>query len=362
MRIGVPKEVKDQEFRVGLTPASARELINRGHEVFVEKNLGAGIGFDDAAYKAVGAKILNTPKEVFAKADMIVKVKEPQAAEYNLLEKRHTLFTYLHLAAEPKLTKALQKSQCTAIAYETVTDKFGGLPLLAPMSDVAGRLSIQVGATALQKFNGGSGVLLGGVAGVAPARVLVIGAGRSGMNAARMAMGMEAQVTVMDKSLTRLAEINQIFGNRLITQYALEDTIATAVAESDLVVGAVLIPGAAAPKLVTKKMLKTMKPGSVLVDISIDQGGCFETSRPTTHSNPTYIVDGIVHYCVTNMPAAVARTSALALNNATLPFTLALAEKGAVKAMKDDPHLANGLNVDKGEIIHPALKPSKKAA
>ncbi len=362
MRIGVPKEIKDQEFRVGLTPASARELITRGHDVYVEKNLGAGIGFDDAAYKAVGAKVLNTAKEVFAKAEMIIKVKEPQASEYDLLEKRHTLFTYLHLAAEPKLTKALQKSKCTAIAYETVTDKFGGLPLLAPMSDVAGRLSIQVGATALQKFNGGSGVLLGGVAGVAPARVLVIGAGRSGMNAARMAMGMEAQVTVMDKSLTRLAEINQIFGNRLITQYALEDTIAAAVAESDLVVGAVLIPGAAAPKLVTKKMLKTMKPGSVLVDISIDQGGCFETSRPTTHSNPTYVVDGIVHYCVTNMPAAVARTSALALNNATLPFAIALADKGAVKAMKDDPHLANGLNVDNGEIVHPALKPTKKAA
>lgn len=362
MRIGVPKEIKDQEFRVGLTPASARELITRGHEVYVEKNLGAGIGFDDAAYKAVGAKVLNTAKEVFAKAEMIIKVKEPQASEYDLLEKRHTLFTYLHLAAEPKLTKALQKSKCTAIAYETVTDKFGGLPLLAPMSDVAGRLSIQVGATALQKFNGGSGVLLGGVAGVAPARVLVIGVGRSGMNAARMAMGMEAQVTVMDKSLTRLAEINQIFGNRLITQYALEDTIAAAVAESDLVVGAVLIPGAAAPKLVTKKMLKTMKPGSVLVDISIDQGGCFETSRPTTHSNPTYVVDGIVHYCVTNMPAAVARTSALALNNATLPFAIALADKGAVKAMKDDPHLANGLNVDNGEIVHPALKPTKKAA
>jgi alanine dehydrogenase len=362
MRIGVPKEIKDQEFRVGLTPASVRELVGRGHSVLIEKNLGIGIGFKDSDYTAAGAKIAATAKDVFAKSDMIVKVKEPQASEYKLIEARHTVFTYLHLAAEPKLTDALVKSKCTAIAYETVTDRTGGLPLLAPMSDVAGRLSIQVGATALQKFNGGSGVLLGGVAGVSPARVLVIGAGRSGMNAARMAMGMEAQVTVMDKSLTRLAEINQIFGNRLITQYALEDTIAAAVAESDLVVGAVLIPGAAAPKLVTKKMLKTMRPGSVLVDISIDQGGCFETSRPTTHSNPTYVVDGIVHYCVTNMPAAVARTSALALNNATLPFVIALADKGAEQAMRDDPHLANGLNVDKGKIIHPALLTGKKKA
>lgn len=366
MRIGVPKEIKDQEFRVGLTPASARELIARGHQVFIETKLGDGIGFFDADYKAVGCTVLPKAKDVFAKAEMIVKVKEPQASEYDLIKAHHTVFTYLHLAAEPKLTKALQKSKCTAIAYETVTDKFGGLPLLAPMSDVAGRLSIQVGATALQKFNGGSGVLLGGVAGVSPARVLVIGAGRAGMNAARMAMGMEAQVTVMDKSLTRLAEINQIFGNRLITQYAMADTIAAAVAESDLVVGAVLIPGAAAPRLITKKMLKTMRPGSVLVDISIDQGGCFETSRPTTHSKPTYVVDGIVHYCVTNMPAAVARTSAMALNNATLPFVLALADMGAHKAMQADPHLANGLNVDKGEIIHPALKPAtapkKKAA
>lgn len=356
MRIGVPKEIKDQEFRVGLVPASVRELISHGHSVSVETNAGLGIGFDDAAYKAVGATILQTAKDVFAASDMIVKVKEPQASEYDLLEERHVLFTYLHLAAEPKLTQALIKSKCTAIAYETVTDRAGGLPLLAPMSDVAGRIAIQVGATCLQKFNGGSGVLLGGVPGVPPANVLVIGGGRAGVNAARMAMGLEARVTVMDKSLLRLAELNQIFGNRLITQYATMDAIEQAVKDADLVIGAVLVPGAAAPKLITADMVKTMRKGSVMVDISIDQGGCFETSKPTTHSNPTYIVDGVVHYCVTNMPAAVARTSAIALNNATLPFAIALANQGAAAAMANDSHLAAGLNVDKGTIIHPALK------
>jgi alanine dehydrogenase len=350
MLIGVPKEIKVHEYRVGLVPGSVKELTHHGHKVLVETRAGEGIGFTDADYRAAGASIAKNAKEVFAKAEMIVKVKEPQASEYTQLRKGQLLFTYLHLAPDPAQTKGLIKSGCTAIAYETVTDRAGGLPLLAPMSEVAGRMSVQVGAFYLQKEPGGSGVLLGGVPGVAPGKVTIIGGGVSGTHAAKMAVGLGADVSILDRSPVRLRELDDIFMGRTRNIYSTVDAIDKLVADSDLVIGAVLIPGAAAPKLVKRKHLKTMRPGSVLVDISIDQGGCFETSKATTHSKPIFVVDNIVHYCVANMPGAVARTSTFALNNATLPFALALANKGYKKALADDPHLMNGLNVHAGQI------------
>jgi alanine dehydrogenase len=355
MRVGVPKEIKVHEYRVGLTPASVAELIAAGHEVIVETQAGVGIDFSDEDYVAAGARIAPSAAEIFAAADMIVKVKEPQAPEIALLEPRHLLFTYLHLAPDPEQTKGLLASGATCIAYETVTANDGSLPLLRPMSEVAGRMSIQVGAHYLEKEPGGRGVLLGGVPGVAPARVTILGGGIAGVNAAQMAVGMRADVTIYDISNARLAELDMFFGSQIKTAYATGAAIAHAVARSELVIGAVLIPGAAAPKLVTRDMLKTMKRGSVLVDISIDQGGCFETSRATTHDNPVYEIDGVIHYCVANMPGAVARTSAFALNNATLPFVLKLARLGAEEAMKADPHLANGLNVSGGKVRHRAV-------
>jgi alanine dehydrogenase len=355
MRVGVPKEIKVHEYRVGLTPASVAELTAAGHEVIVETKAGLGIDFEDQAYVDVGARIVGTAAEVFAQSDMIVKVKEPQAQEIALLEARHLLFTYLHLAPDPDQTQGLLKSGATCIAYETVTARDGSLPLLKPMSEVAGRMSIQVGAHYLEKEQGGRGVLLGGVPGVAPAKVAILGGGVSGVNAAQMAVGMRADVTIYDISNARLAELDMFFGSQIKTAYASKAAIANAVTKSELVIGAVLVPGAAAPKLVTRDMLKTMKRGSVLVDISIDQGGCFETSRPTTHSDPVYEIDGVIHYCVANMPGAVARTSAFALNNATLPFVLKLASQGAEAAMKADPHLAAGLNVSGGKIRHRAV-------
>jgi alanine dehydrogenase len=360
MLIGVPKEIKTHEYRVGLVPASARELIHNGHKVVVETGAGAGIGFSDADYKAVGATIAKTAADVFAKAEMVVKVKEPQRIECEMLRPGQLLFTYLHLAPDPEQTKGLLKSGCTAIAYETVTSPRGGLPLLAPMSEVAGRMSVQVGAACLEKEAGGAGILLGGVPGVPPAKVVVLGGGVSGTNAARMAMGMEAHVTVIDKSLDRLKQLDEMFGSKLYTQYATVDAIESQCIGADLVIGAVLVPGAAAPKLVTREMVKKMRPGSVLVDISIDQGGCFETSKPTTHADPTYIVDGVVHYCVANMPGAVARTSTFALNNATLPFAVALANKGYRRACADDPHLRAGLNIHEGKVTYKAVADALK--
>ena len=355
MRVGVPKEIKVHEYRVGLTPASVAELIAHGHEVYVETKAGSGIDCPDSAYEKAGAKILPTAADVFAQSDMIVKVKEPQQQEIAMLEARHLLFTYLHLAADKPQAEGLMKSGATCIAYETVTSRTGALPLLKPMSEVAGRMSIQVGAHYLEKEPGGRGVLLGGVPGVAPAKVAILGGGVSGVNAAQMAVGMRADVTIYDISNERLAELDMFFGSQIKTAYASKAAIAHAVKESELVIGAVLVPGAAAPKLVTREMLKTMKRGSVLVDIAIDQGGCFETSHPTTHSDPVFDVDGIIHYCVANMPGAVARTSAFALNNATLPFAIKLANLGAEEAMRQDPHLANGLNVSGGKIRHEAV-------
>ncbi len=355
MKIGVPKEIKVHEYRVGLTPPSVAELVAAGHEVFVETGAGLGIDFDDSAYTAVGAKTLGTAAEVFAAADMIVKVKEPQPQEIALLEARHTLFTYLHLAADKPQALGLMASGATCIAYETVTSHNRSLPLLKPMSEVAGRMSVQVGAHYLEKEQGGRGILLGGVPGVAPARVAILGGGVSGLNAAQMAVGLRADVTIYDISNDRLAELDTHFGNSIKTAYASKSAIAAAVANAHLVIGAVLVPGAAAPKLVTREMLKTMKRGAVLVDIAIDQGGCFETSRATTHADPVYVEEGIIHYCVANMPGAVARTSAFALNNATLPFALKLANLGAEAAMAADPHLAAGLNVSGGKIRHRAV-------
>ena len=352
MLIGVPREVKIEEYRVGLTPYSVRELVNRGHKIIVEHNVASAINFTDEAYVAVGATIVDTAESLYQQADMIVKVKEAQPSEYHLLREGQILFTYLHLAPDPKQTEALIKSGCIAIAYETVTDNEGGLPLLLPMSQVAGRLAIQAGAHCLEKPSGGSGILLGGVAGVCPGKVTVIGAGVVGTNAVRMAIGKKAQVTVLDKSLRRLQELDFQFGGRLNTFYATEGSIEQCVIDADLVVGAILVPGQAAPKLVSRELLKRMRPGSVMIDVAIDQGGCFETSRPTTHKEPTYVVDDIVHYCVTNMPGAVPRTSTLALNNATLPFVVALADKGYRKALLDDPHLLNGLNVYRGHLTH----------
>lgn len=351
MRIGVPKEIKDNEFRVGVTPGSAREYVSRGHQVFVETNAGIGIGAEDAAYEAAGAKILGSAKEVFDIAEMVVKVKEPQPSEWAQLREDQILYTYLHLAPDPKQTEGLIKSGCSAVAYETVTDEEGGLPLLAPMSEVAGRLSIQCAATALQKPNGGRGILMGGVPGVLPAKVVVIGGGVVGTHAAKMAVGIGADVTILDRSLSRMRELDDIFGNTAKTRYSTVDAVEEECLAADAIIGAVLIPGAAAPKLVSREMLSRMKPGSVLVDVAIDQGGCFETSKATTHSDPTYVVDEVVHYCVANMPGAVPLTSSHALNNATLPFGLALASKG-LDAIRENVHLQNGLNVHKGMITN----------
>jgi alanine dehydrogenase len=355
MRVGVPKEIKNHEYRVGLTPGSVAELVGAGHEVIVETKAGMGIDFDDQAYVDAGARIAPDAASTFAQADMIVKVKEPQAQEIALLEPRHLLFTYLHLAADKPQAEGLMKSGATCIAYETVTSRTGALPLLKPMSEVAGRMSVQVGAHYLEKEQGGRGVLLGGVPGVAPARVAILGGGVAGVNAAQMAVGMRADVTIYDISNERLAELDMFFGSQIKTAYASRSAIANAVQKAELVIGAVLVPGAAAPKLVTREMLKTMKRGSVIVDIAIDQGGCFETSHATTHADPVYEVDGVIHYCVANMPGAVARTSAFALNNATLPFALKIANLGAEEAMKADPHLAEGLNVSGGKIRHQAV-------
>ncbi len=355
MLVGVPKEVKTHEYRVGLVPASVRELKHHGHDILVESGAGLGIGCSDEAYTAVGAEIAGSAKDVFDRADMIVKVKEPQPQECSMLRSGQVLFTYLHLAADAAQARGLIDSGAIAIAYETVTDRAGRLPLLAPMSEVAGRMSIQCGAHHLEKEQGGAGVLLGGVPGVAAASVVVIGGGVAGTNAARMAMGMEAKVTVIDRSLQRLNELDMQFGPILNTIYSTVDAIERYVAGADLVVGSVLVPGAAAPKLVTAEMVKSMRNGSVVIDIAIDQGGCFETSRPTTHADPTYVEHGVVHYCVTNMPGAVARTSAFALNNATLPFALALANRGYRKALYEDPNLRAGLNVHDGRITYAAV-------
>ncbi len=355
MKIGCPKEIKPQEFRVGMTPNAVREAVAHGHQVMVEATAGVGAGFADADYVAAGATILPTPEEVFSKAEIIVKVKEPQAVERARLREGQVLFTYLHLAPDPEQTRDLLKSGVTAIAYETVTDRSGGLPLLAPMSEVAGRLAPQVGAWTLQKANGGRGVLLGGVPGVAPARVVVIGGGVVGTHAAKVAAGMGADVTVLDRSLPRLRYLDDVFGHSFKNAYASAGTTAELVAEADMVIGAVLIPGAAAPKLVSRAQLSTMKPGAAIVDVAIDQGGCFETSRATTHQDPIYEVDGILHYCVANMPGAVARTSTQALGNATLPFLLALADKGWKQACADDPHLKAGLNVHAGKLTYAAV-------
>lgn len=355
MLVGVPKEIKNHEYRVGLVPANVRQLVAHGHKVIVQKNAGAAIGLTDDQYAAAGATLVDTAEEIFAKADMVVKVKEPQPQECRLLRPGQVLFTYLHLAPDPEQTELLLASGAIAIAYETVTDARGGLPLLAPMSEVAGRMSIQAGAKCLEKSYGGNGILLGGVPGTPAAKVVVIGGGVVGINAARMAVGLDAEVTVLDKSLDRLRQIDQQFGRRINTIYANIDTIEQAVLDADLVVGAVLVPGANAPKLVSKELVSRMRPGSVLVDVAIDQGGCFETSHATTHDDPTYVVDGVIHYAVANMPGAVARTSTFALNNATAPFVLALADKGWQQALADDVHLRNGLNVFKGKLTHPAL-------
>jgi len=355
MLVGVPKEIKTHEYRVGLVPSSVRELVHHGHRVLVESGAGAGIGCDDAAYRAAGAEIAASAEEVFARAELIVKVKEPQPVEWRWLRPGQVLFTYLHLAADKPQAEALLASGCVAIAYETVTDRRGRLPLLAPMSEVAGRMSIQVGAHHLEKMQGGAGILLGGVPGVHAAKVVVLGGGVAGTNAIRMAMGLEAQVYVIDRSLERLYELDLQFGPMLNTEFSTVDAIERHVTTADLVIGAVLIPGAAAPKLVTRSMIKAMRRGSVFVDIAIDQGGCAETSRPTTHADPVYVEEGVIHYCVTNMPGAVPRTSTFALNNATLPFVLALAGKGWKRACQEDPYLAQGLNVVEGALVYEAV-------
>jgi alanine dehydrogenase len=355
MLIGCPKEIKPQEFRVGLTPDAVSEAVRNGHSVMIETNAGIGAGFEDAQYVAAGAEIVDTAAEIFARAEMIVKVKEPQAVERKMLREGQLLFTYLHLAPDPDQTRDLLASGCTAIAYETVTDVNGGLPLLAPMSEVAGRLAPQVGAYTLQKANGGRGVLMGGVPGVAPARVLVIGGGVVGTHAARIAAGMGADVTVLDRSLPRLRYLDDQFGGLFKTGYSSASATAELAAQSDMIIGAVLIPGAAAPKLISRAQLSDLKPGAALVDVAIDQGGCFETSRATTHQDPIYEVDGIMHYCVANMPGAVARTSTIALGNATMPFVIALANKGWREACLADPHLRNGLNVHAGQLTYAAV-------
>ncbi|OFC68743.1 alanine dehydrogenase [Alteromonas confluentis] len=355
MLVGVPKEIKNHEYRVGLTPAAVKEFVTNGHSVVVENNAGTAIGFTDEMYIAAGAHIAATAEEIFAEAEMIVKVKEPQPNECKMLRKGQTLYTYLHLAPDPVQTELLIASGATCIAYETVTDDRGGLPLLAPMSEVAGRMSVQAGAHYLEKAHGGSGTLLGGVPGVAPGKVLVIGGGVVGINAAKMAVGMGADVTILDRSLPRLRQIDDIFNGQVKTVFSTVDAIEQYSSKADLVVGAVLIPGAAAPKLLNEEHIKAMKPGSVVVDVAIDQGGCFATSKATTHQDPVYIIDDVVHYCVANMPGGVARTSTMALNNATLPFGLALANKGPKQAMLDDKHLLNGLNVHEGKVTYKAV-------
>ncbi len=355
MRVGVPKEIKTHEYRVGLTPGAVREFVSRGHEVLVQQGAATAIGFPDEAYRAAGAAIVDTAAEVFERAELVVKVKEPQPGEIAMLRKGQVLFTYLHLAADREQTEGLMRSGATCIAYETVTDARGTLPLLSPMSEVAGRMSVQVGAHCLEREQGGAGILLGGVAGVPAAQVVVLGGGVSGTNAIRMAVGLGAYVTVIDRSIPRLRELEAEFGGRVQTLFSTAQAIEQAVEGADLVIGAVLVPGAAAPKLVTRGMVASMRPGSVLVDIAIDQGGCFETSRPTTHAEPTYVVDGVVHYCVTNMPGAVARTSTLALGNATLPFALELADRGWQVALRRDVHLRAGLNIHAGHITYPAV-------
>ncbi len=355
MLIGVPKEIKNHEYRVGLVPGSVRELINNGHEVIVQTQAGSGIGFTDADYTAVGAKIIDTAAEVFATAQMIVKVKEPQEIECKMLRPGQLLYTYLHLAPDPTQTKLLVESGCVAIAYETVTADNGTLPLLAPMSEVAGRMAVQAAAHCLEKAQLGCGLLLGGVPGVAPANVVVIGGGVVGTHAIKMAVGTGANVTVLDRSLDRLRELDDIFRGTINCIYSTHDNLEKYVLDADVVIGAVLIPGAAAPKLVTKDMISRMRAGSVVVDVAIDQGGCFETSKATTHAEPTYIVDDVVHYCVANMPGGVARTSTFALNNATLSFAVTLANKGYKQALLDDKHLMEGLNVYKGKVVYKAV-------
>ena len=355
MKIGVPKEIKNHEYRVGLTPASVRELTLRGHGVLVQKGAGAAIGLSDEQYLAAGAQLAPDAAAVFAESEMIVKVKEPQPQECAMLRPNQILYTYLHLAPDPEQTAALIKSGAICIAYETITGPGGGLPLLAPMSEVAGRMAVQAGAAHLEKSKGGMGILLGGVPGVAASHVVIIGAGMVGTNALQMAVGFGARVTVIDKSVDRLRQLDVVFGNRINTMFSNAHSIEEAVLDADLVVGGVLIPGAAAPKLVTANMVSRMKPGAVVVDVAIDQGGCFETSHATTHADPTYVVDGVVHYCVANMPGAVARTSTFALNNATIGHAIALAGKGWKQALKDDVHLRNGLNVAQGKVTYEAV-------
>ncbi len=354
MIIGIPKEIKNHEYRIGMTPAGVRELVNHGHEVFVEHNGGAGIGFEDEDYTRAGASILDTAAEVFERAEMIIKVKEPQPDECRMLRKGQLLFTYLHLAPDPQQAELLVASGCTAIAYETVTGRNGGLPLLAPMSEVAGRMSVQAGAHHLEKAQGGNGMLLGGVPGVEAAKVLVIGGGVVGTNAARMAVGMGAQVTILDRSQPRLQYLDDMFQGRVATIYSTQDAVERYALEADLVVGAVLIPGASAPKLISRDLISRMKRGAVLVDVAIDQGGCFETSKATTHQDPTYVIDDVVHYCVANMPGGVARTSTMALTNATLPYALQIADHG-LDALRLDEHLRNGLNVHAGHVTYEAV-------
>ena len=355
MRIGCPKEIKNHEYRVGLTPESARELVNHGHEVWIEKDAGCGIDATDAQYIAAGAKIVDGPDPIFAECEMVVKVKEPQPAEWAQLRDGQILYTYLHLAPDPEQTKGLLASGVTAIAYETVTDDRGGLPLLAPMSEVAGRLSIQAGATALQKANGGRGILLGGVPGVLPAKVAIIGGGVVGLHAAKMAAGLGADVSILDRSIPRLRQLDDLFGGRVHTRYSTIDALEDEVFSADLVIGAVLIPSAKAPRVVTRAMVKSMEPGSVLVDVSIDQGGCFETSKPTTYKDPTYVVDGITHYCVANMPGAVPQTSSQAICAAILPWVNKLASGD----WRGNEALVKGINVEAGKIVHPALQGMK---
>lgn len=355
MIVGVPKEIKNHEYRVGMTPSSVRELTSRGHQVLVQKNAGGEIGLSDEQYLAVGAELVETAKEIFERAEMIVKVKEPQPVECAMLRPGQILYTYLHLAPDPEQTAALVKSGAICIAYETITGANGGLPLLAPMSEVAGRMSIQAGAAHLEKSKGGMGLLLGGVPGVAPAHIVIIGAGVVGTNAMQMAVGTGARVTVLDKSVDRLRQLDLVYGNRISTVYSNAQSIEEAVLSADLVIGGVLVPGAAAPKLVSRDLISRMKKGAVVVDVAIDQGGCFETSHATTHAEPTYVVDGVIHYCVANMPGAVARTSTFALNNATVGHAIALASKGWKQALRDDVHLRNGLNVCEGKVTYEAV-------
>ena len=354
MIVGIPKEIKNHEYRIGMTPAGVRELVNRGHQVLVETEGGVGVGFDNASFEAVGAQIISSPEDIFAAADMIIKVKEPQPNECRMLRSGQILFTYLHLAPDPEQAQLLLDSGVSAIAYETVTNAKGGLPLLAPMSEVAGRMSIQAGAHHLEKAQGGNGMLLGGVPGVEPARVVVLGGGVVGTQAAKMAVGLGAQVTIFDRSIERLQQLDDLFQGRAVGLYSTQNAVEQYVRAADLVIGAVLIPGASAPKLVTRDDVAAMRPGAVLVDVAIDQGGCFETSQATTHQSPTYVVDDVVHYCVANMPGGVARTATMALTNATLPFALRLADLG-LAALQENSHLRQGLNVHAGHITHEAV-------